>query len=65
MTAFRFLVQMMTAVNDDWPAVVGNIQRERKRWGQLSRIFEPVGGRSEGVRAFFKALTQAVLLLGA
>ena len=56
---------MMTAVNDDWPAVVGNIQRERKRWGQLSRIFEPVGGRSEGVRAFFKALTQAVLLLGA
>ena len=27
MTAFRYLVQVMTVTDDDWPAVVGNLQR--------------------------------------
>ena len=30
--------------------------------GAVEADFEPVGGRYEGVREFFKALTQAVLL---
>ena len=38
MTAFKYLGQAMTAVDDDWPAVIGNLQREKNSWGQLSRI---------------------------
>ena len=37
-TAFRYLVQAMTLGDDDWPAVVGNLQRARKSWGRLSQI---------------------------
>ena len=28
----------MTSVDDDWPEVVGNLQRERNSWGRLSWI---------------------------
>ena len=38
MTAFKYMGQVMTKVDDDWPAVVGNLQKERKSWGRLSRI---------------------------
>ena len=32
-TEFRYLVRVMTAVDDYWPVVIGNIQRERNSWG--------------------------------
>ena len=35
-TAFKYLRRVVTARNDDWPAVVGNLQRERNSWGRLS-----------------------------
>ena len=53
----------MTTGDDDWPAVVGNLQKARKIWGRFSRILIR-GGASEGVRVFFKAATQTVLLFG-
>ena len=37
-TAFKYMEQVMTAGDDDWPEVMGNLQRERKSWGRLSRI---------------------------
>ena len=37
-TAFRYMGMFMTAVDDDWPAVVGNLHKARKSWGHLSRI---------------------------
>ena len=37
-TVFKYLGRVMTAVDDGWPAVVGNLQRARKSWGRLSRI---------------------------
>ena len=35
---FKYLVQVMTAVDDDCPAVVGNLRKARKGWGRLLRI---------------------------
>ena len=36
-TAFRYLVQAMTLGDDDWPAVVGNLQRARgKKCGRTA-----------------------------
>ena len=64
-TASKYLGRLMTAGDDDWPAVVGNLQMERKSWGQLSRILsrERVDPKVSG--NFLKAVTQAVLLFWA
>ena len=43
LTAFRYLVQVMTAGDDEWPAVVGNLQRESKSWGRLLQILSREG----------------------
>ena len=37
-TSFKYLGQVMTAVDDDWHAVVGNLRRARKSWGELLQI---------------------------
>ena len=37
-TAFKYMRRLMTRGDDDWLAVVGKSQRERKSWGRLSRI---------------------------
>ena len=37
-TTFRYLGRVMTAGDDDWPAVIGNLQKARKSWGRLLQI---------------------------
>ena len=65
MTTFKYLGRVMTAGDDDWPAVVGNLQKARKSWGRLSRILIWEGADTKVLGKFFKAVTQAVLLLEA
>ena len=65
MTTFKYLGQVMTAGDYDWPAVVGNLQKARKSWGRLSRILIWEGADTKVLGKFFKAVTQAVLLLEA
>ena len=61
-TVFRYLGLVMTVGDNDWPAVVGNIHKTKKSWGQLSRILIREGADSKVSGHFFKAVTQAVLL---
>ena len=35
---FKYLGRVMTAGDDDWPAVAGNLLKARKIWGRLSQI---------------------------
>ena len=35
---FKYLGRILTATDDDWPAVVGNLRKERRSWGRLSRL---------------------------
>ena len=42
-TVFRCLGLVMTAGDDDWSAVVGNLQKARKGWGQLLQILSQEG----------------------
>ena len=37
-TVFKYLAQVITGVDDDWPAVVGNPRKAKKSWGRLSQI---------------------------
>ena len=41
---------MLTARDDGWIEVVGNLGKARKSWGAVISDTEPVGGRSESVR---------------
>ena len=61
---FRYLVRLLTATDDDWPAVSGNINKARRSWGWLARVLGREGADPKVSRTFYIAVTQAVLLLG-
>ena len=64
-STFRYLGRVLTAGDDDWFAVVGNLRKARKSWGRLSRILSPEGADPKVSGNFYKAVAQAVLLFGA
>ena len=35
---FRYLGRLLTATDDDWPAVAGNIKKAQGSWGRLARV---------------------------
>ena len=52
--AFRYLVQVLTAIDDDWIAVVGNLGKSRNNWGQLSWILRQKGPDPKVSEKFIK-----------
>ena len=56
---------MLTATDDDWPAVARNLYRARATWGRLARILGREGADPKLSRMFYIAVTQQVLLFGA
>ena len=55
----------MTAGNDDWPSVAGNLAKARKSWGRLQEILRREGATPRISGNFFKAVVQQVLLFRA
>ena len=55
----------MTAVDNDWPAVAGNLVKARKSWGRLERIPIREGADKRVSGTLFKLVVQQVLLFGA
>ena len=53
---------MLTTVDDDWLAVVGNIGEARKSWGRLSRVLSREGSDPKVSGHFYKAVAKGVLL---
>ena len=35
---FKYLGRILTEVDDDWPAVAGNLAKARKSWGRLQGV---------------------------
>ena len=64
-TEFKYLGRVLTAGNDDWPAVVGNIGKAQSSWERLSWVLGREGADPKVSRYFYTAFTQAVLLFGA
>ena len=62
---FTYLGRVMTAGDDDWTAVAGNLEKARKRWGRLQGILRREGATPRISGNFFKAVVQQVLLFGA
>ena len=61
----RYLGRVLTEVDDDCLAVVGNLGKARKSWGWLSWILNREGADPKLSGHFYKAVAQAVLLFGA
>ena len=55
----------MTAGDDDWPAVAGNLAKARKSWGRLQEILRREGATPRISGEIFKAVVQQVLMFGA
>ena len=54
----------MTAGDDDWPAVAGNLAKARNSWGRMKGILRREGATTRISGNFFKAVVQQVLLFG-
>ena len=63
-SAFKYLVRVMKAGDDDCPAVAGNLSKARKILGRLSRILCREGADARVSENYFKPVVQAVLLFG-
>ena len=64
-TTFRYLGRVLTAGDNDWLEVVGNLGKAQKIWGRLSRILSREGVDLNVSGIFHKAVAQAVLLFRA
>ena len=62
---FTYMGRVMTAGDNDWLAVAGNLQKARRSWGRLQRILRREGATPRISGSFFKAVVQQVLLFGA
>ena len=64
-TECRYLGRVLTATDDDWPAVASTIRKAQVSWGRLARVLEREGADPKVSRSFYIAVTQQVLLFGA
>ena len=55
---FRYLGRVLTATDDDWPAVARNLQKARATWGRLARILGREGADPKVSCNFYIAVTQ-------
>ena len=62
--SFKYLGRIMTAGDDDWPAVAGNLGKARKSWGQLQRILSREGQTRECRGTFLRRWFNRYCCLG-
>ena len=61
---FKYLGRILTATDKNLLAVVGKLRKARRSWGRLARVLSREGADPKVSRAFYIAVTQAVLLFG-
>ena len=63
-SAFKYLGRILSANDDDLPAVIANVRCARQRWGQVAQLLVWEGTSVSMMSYFYKAVVQAVLLYG-
>ena len=61
-TSFKYLGQVISATDDDWPAVVRNLAQENKVWSRMSCIISREVATPWVSGLFFKAVIQVLLI---
>ena len=62
---FWYLGRILTATDNDWTEVAGNIKKARRSWGRLARVLGREGADPKVSRNFYTTMTQQILLFGA
>ena len=62
---FQYLGQVLTAGDDDWLTVVGNLGKEIKSWGRLFKIMSQEGADPKVLGHFYKVVVRVVWMFGA
>ena len=63
-TYFKYLGWVLRAVDDNWPAVVGNLRKARKSWAWLTRSLGWEGANRRVSGMFFNEVVRVVLIFG-
>ena len=63
--SFKYLGRILHQEENDWLAVLRNIQRARQVWGWLGKLLRQEGADPILSAKFYRAVVQAVLLFGA
>ena len=61
---FNYFGRVLEALDDNWPVVVRNLRKERKRWARMSIILGRKGADPQTSGIFYKGVVQATLLFG-
>ena len=64
-TSFKYLGQVISETDDNWPTVVRNLARVKTVWRRMSHILSSEGATPRVYGFFFKSVIQAILLFGA
>ena len=61
-TSFKYLGRVLTAGDDDWISVVGNLKKVQTSWARLTRILVQEGENMRVSGMFFNAVVHVVLI---
>lgn len=61
---FNYLGRQTSNIDVDWPAVMTNLKKARKKWGRMSRILGREGADAKISGTFYVAVVQQILLSG-
>jgi hypothetical protein len=59
---FIYLGRQLSSADDDWPEVVKNLEKARKRWATISRVLIRDRATPRISEMFYKAVIKSVLL---
>ena len=63
-STFKYLGRAMTAGDDDWPALAGNLLKAQRSWGRLSRIISREGADARVSETFSRQWCRRCCCLG-
>ena len=61
-SSFKYLGRVLSASDDDWPAVIWNLRRVRQKWVYLSQVIRRYGSDACMLGIFYISVVQVVLL---
>ena len=63
-TSFKYLGRIITASDNKYPSVVGNLRKARDIWAHLAKILGREGYIPKVLKVFFNEFVQAVPFFG-
>ena len=63
-TSLKYLGQILTAADENWPAVIINLRKTRQKWAQMKRVLVREGADARTSGQIYLAVVQLVMLYG-